>query len=291
MTEEVKQPEVGPLSHSSAKTLTACEQKYVFYKVQSAPKDPDYVKSDALAVGSAFHWILENSLHEKPKNIVESLDHCEKDVDILLPKSQRCLVHAMVLYYRRLHVKMGFKVIYVELGIKTKDTIGYIDAIMEGPDGRWWIVDLKALASFYMPTINSLFMDPQLNLYAAHASLIAKELGLDPKRFGGCRWRVVTKSKANQRELEDDVSFVKRLMASSAIKAHDIEVPIELMAPKETLARHKELYKVSKKLYKPGAKPAKNFDNCFKFNKPCEYYSRCHGHTYSEAQIAIVTEE
>lgn len=280
----------GPLSHSSAKTLLGCEQKYVNYKVKAIPHDRDYKKSDALAIGSAFHWILESTRHEKPEKISELLEKCTTDPDIGLSEDHKPLVHAMVVKYLRLHKRMGFKILEIEFDITTEEVIGYVDALMEDTEGKWWIVDLKTAKTLYLPTIPALLADPQLNLYAAHASAIAEKFNLDIEKFGGCRWRVATKPALKRKATESLAEYTMRIVKS--VKIHDIAVPIEHMCPEETLERHKILFEISKKLHKPAAKPKKNFGNCMSFFKPCEYWSNCHGgYIYSDTTLEIVTEE
>ena len=51
------------LSYSSMNTLLSCEQKFHNYKIAKLPEDPDYQKSDSLGLGSAFHQVLEKTLH------------------------------------------------------------------------------------------------------------------------------------------------------------------------------------------------------------------------------------
>lgn len=280
---EPKKKAIGPLSHSSASTLLECEQKYAYYKIDGAPNDPDYVKSDALAIGSAFHKVLEDSKHEKPESIRASLLACVEDPEVRLPESEILLCHAMVLKYLRLHKQMGFKVLAVEIGIETKEVVGYIDAIMEDLQGFWWIVDLKAKKSLSPTEIAMLKNDPQLNLYAAHAGMIAEMLNLDVKKFGGCRWRVVTKTTAKQKAGETDAAYVARL-ADDHVKAYDIPVPFDEAAAAERLQTHLELFKRTQKL--PKSKPLKNFKSCNSFFSPCQYWSRCYGKTFTEMQDA-----
>lgn len=280
---EAKKKTIGPLSHSSASTVLECEQKFAYYKIDGFPNDPDYVKSDALAIGSAFHKVLEDSKHEKPESIRASLLACTEDPDVRLPESEVLLCHAMVLKYLRLHKQMGFKVLAVEIGIETKEVVGYIDAIMEDLQGFWWIVDLKAKKSLSPTEVAMLKNDPQLNLYAAHAGMIADSLKLDAKKFGGCRWRVVTKTTAKQKNGEADAAYVARL-ADDHVKAYDIPVPFDEAAAAERLATHLELYKRTQKLAK--SKPIKNFKSCNSFFSPCQYWSRCYGKTFTEMQDA-----
>jgi len=206
-----KKPAVPPLSHSSAQTLLGCEQKYVYYKLLEEPKDADYKKSGALAIGSAFHWILENSKHEKPKSITDDLKQCSTEEDIQLSEDDYGLVQAMIIKYLRLHKKLKLKVITCEPQILTTSMNGYIDVIEEDEEGIWWITDLKTAKTFYPSKVRELAHDPQLNLYAAHRAILADTFGLDPTKFGGCRYRVTTKSSAKQQAKETYIDFVLRL--------------------------------------------------------------------------------
>lgn len=269
----------GPLSHSSAQTLMTCEQQYAYYKIDGFPHDPDYQKADSLALGSAFHKVLEDSKHEKPASIRAELEKCIDDPDIRLPADDLLLCHGMILKYLRLHKQMGFKVLAVETEIKTEWFHGFIDAVMEDHQGFWWVVDLKTYKT--LPNVAMLTRDPQLNLYAGHAAVLAETLKLDLKKFGGVRWRVVTKSAAKMQPKEDEATFVKRLVEKH-VKAYDIPVPAEVLAPEERLELHQALYKRSLKLVK--TKPVKNYASCFNYFSPCRYWSRCYGKTYTEMQ-------
>lgn len=281
-------PPSMPLSHSSASLLLDCEERYVHYKIRKTEQDPDYVKSDALAVGSAFHWILENSRHEKPKSITADLAHCAADKDIRLPEEEFALVHAMVLRYLRLHHQEmpGFKVLEVETEIKTEMFHGFIDAILEDPEGRWHILDLKTYKTLYRPGLAALPRDAQLNLYAGHAPLLAEMHNLDMKRFGGVRWRVVLKSTAKQKASESTAEFVKRLV-DKHISAFDIAVPLEKMAIDERMETHRLLWEKSKELQT--RKPLKNFKSCFSFYSACPYFSRCHSVLATDEPGVVIT--
>jgi hypothetical protein len=274
-----KKNKPGPLSHSSAQTLMTCEQRWVYYKVDGFPNDPDYEKADSLGLGSAFHKVLEDSKHEKPASIRAELEKCVLDPDVQLRKDDILLVHAMILKYLRLHKQMGFKVLAVETEVKTDSCILYVDAVMEDLQGFWWIVDLKTYKQ--LPNVAMLSRDPQLTLYASHAALIAEIYQLDLKKFGGVRWRVVTKSAAKMQPKEDEATFVKRLVEKH-VKAYDIPVPKETLDTEERLAIHTALYKRSLKLAQSA--PIRNYASCFNYYSPCQYWSRCYGKTYSEMQ-------
>ena len=280
----------GPLSHSSACTLLGCEQKYYYYKIEKVDPDPDYVKSDALSIGSAVHHILEHSKHQKPASLSAAVLDCIKDPDIGLDPQHTNLVAAMVLKYSRLnkHMEPQLKVIEVEFRLETEEFIGFVDAILQEPNGKWWICDVKTWKSLMPSKLAEAPMDPQLNLYASHAPLIAKIFNLDPELFAGCRWRVVTKTTAKQKAGETDTAYIKRL-ADKNLKAFDIAIPKDIMKSEDRKKMHKELYWKSVRLKDGDETPVRNFNNCFSFFSPCEYWSKCHGGLFSDHTPVSVT--
>lgn len=278
------------LSHSTAKNMLLCEEKFVNYKVRNLPYDKDYSKSTALSLGSAVHWILEHSLGDYPKDIMADLDHCETDPDIMLPPEERYLAQAMVIKLVRLNKKCGHRFVAVEPSIDNSWFTGKIDMIVEDGAGLWWIGDYKCLKSFRPETDGPpLFRDPQLNIYASRSDEIAKLLGLDPTKFGGTRYRVCTKSSAKRQPKETEVDIVMRLVNS--IKAYDVEIPVAGMNPSFAEVLHKKLYKRSMDLRKDPTKAVKNYNSCMNFFKPCEYWSKCHGALYSEMSMKVTVED
>jgi len=278
---------IDPLSHSSAQSLLSCEQKYYYYKIERSEVDSDYEKSTALCIGSAFHWIMEQTKHEKPESITSMFQTCSELPDIRLDEEHFCLVHAMVIKYLRLHKQMDLKLLSVELKLETKDFIGFVDAIMEDSEGKWWIVDLKTYKALTPKALPLLYKDPQMSLYAGHREAIAAKLDLDVEKFGGTRWRVVTKSTIKRRPREEDIDFTKRLVGS--VKAYDIPIPFNVEAVDERLFLHKEANKRVKQLAK-GSKPIRNYGNCLAYFTPCEYFSKCHGKNYSDIAPIDITE-
>lgn len=281
-----------PLSHSSASTLQGCEQRYVHYKVLRTPEDPDYEKSEALAIGSAVHWILEKSKHEKPASISTDLAICVRDPTIGLREEDVPLVHAMVLTYLRLRKRVPLRVLAVEVEIRTDWMLGYVDIVEEEEDGSWWITDVKTWKTLNDAQVKQLPKDPQLNLYAGHHEVVAELLGLLPEKFAGVRWRVVTKTSAKQKAGEDYLTYVKRL-ADKHLEAHDIPVPRVLLHPGERLAEHRRLWERSAVLIASGGVGAtKNYKTCFDFFSPCQFWSACHGQTFSDdIPLNITTEK
>lgn len=273
------------LSYSSASLMRGCEQRYYYYKVAKIDIDPDASKdSAAFNVGKAFHYILEESKHVKPAKMGPLLEDCVKYFN--LQENEIGLVHAMVLKYLRLRSKQNMRCVGCEYVIKSDLTVGFVDLIEEDLDtGLWWISDMKTAKTFYPTTVSRLPMDRQLNLYTNYMEQIAEAYGLDPKKFGGCRYKVTTKSSAKQRKNESYNEYVMRLV-DSYIKSYDIIVPKEKLNPKSVMAEHKRLHKRSLKL-REGAKPTQNFGYCESYFKPCEYWSNCHGKCFSDMKVDL----
>lgn len=290
---KTKKGVAGPLSNSSAKTLMTCEQKYVHYKVKHTPKDSDYVKSDALSIGSAVHYCVESNKWNKPK-LSDALKHCVEGEDIQLAHENRELVAAMALELVAHHKTTKMKVLEVEFELKTDEFIGYVDALMEDEEGEWWIVDLKTARTLDTKGLPALPRDTQLNLYAYFKDTIADMFNLDANNFGGCRWRVCTKPSLKRRieEIKEDgsvsIDYIKRLRKST--KVYDVKIPVVLLDTEGTYARHHDAFLLSKKMFKPSFKPKKNFAACMNYFKPCEYFSHCHGMEYSKIERPVVTE-
>lgn len=270
------------LSYSSANTLKGCERRYYHYKVAKTPYDSDYEEDvTSLIIGKSFHFILESTLHRKPDSIDEWLELCTENFK--LDKGDWPLVHAMIIKYLRLHKKVGLECISVEDEVSNEFLLGYIDAVMKDSKGGWWIVDLKTAATFNQFLKSRLTRDTQLSLYAAFAPDLAKKYSLDLKKFKGTRYRLTTKSKATQKAGEDRVVFTSRMV--ELIKSHDIEIPIGKMDVDSFIEKHKELWQLSlalrnpKEMYNGGDQ---NFSNCDSFFRPCPYWSKCYGKTFTE---------
>ncbi len=268
------------LSYSSASTLRGCEQKYTHYKVLNTPIDSDQSRdTKAFNLGKAFHHILEMSKHEKPEKIGALLEECVQTFGI--EEEETGLVHAMVLKYLRLRSKQNMRCIACEYIIKDPMVVGFIDLIEEDLDtGLWWISDMKTAKTFYPTTKARLPMDRQLNLYASFASQIAEEFGLDLEKFGGCRYKVTTKSTAKQRKTESYNDYVMR-MVDSYIKSYDVIVPKDKLHVEAVVKEFTENWERTMEL-RAGEEPKKNFGYCESYFKPCEYWSQCHGANFTD---------
>jgi len=274
------------LSYSSQTTLSNCEQKYYYYKVQGLEKDPDFEDSfEAFNYGKAFHYINEKTLHDFPKSKSEFeilLVFCQTKFD--LDNESKLKLKACLLVYWAMASKSGLKPVEngIEIEASNKDYIGYLDAVMSEDDGSWWIVDLKTAGMLDKGTIAQLGQDMQLNLYSYFVPLLAEKLKLDVTKFKGCRYRVTLKSRAAYGKKDTDETFVKRVMAS--IKTYDFIVDKSELDPEYFYAEFLENHKLSKKLRDSKKAPKKNFKACFNYFRPCEYWSNCHKkETYTQA--------
>ena len=280
MSEENKVEETNPLSYSSATLLKNCPQKYYYYKVAQVPKDPDYEQNEeAFNVGKAFHYVMEMNGHTED-DLDGWLDKACKAYDV---EDKKAMLNAMLLRYLQAHTKSGLEVVFSEFEIKTDDFIGYVDAIMKDPaTGLWFIVDLKTAARYSEVTTARLPYDTQLNLYAYFAPKMAEYFELDPKRFAGARYRVTTKSDLKKKVTESYADHVRRIAKN--VKSYDIVIPAELMKPDEFMQEHEDL-KFEADCFRKGLQePKRNRSYCDSYFRPCEYWSQCHGCTYSESQ-------
>lgn len=272
------------LSYSSSTLLQNCSQKYYYYKVQKAEKDKDCSDRDDshFHYGTSFHYILEMSMHEKPKKIGELLEYCVQEFG--LKEDHVPHVHASVIQYLRLRKDSGFKAVACEYAIEHKSIIGYVDLIEKRENGDFYISDLKTAASFYESKISELASNPQLNLYASFYKEIAKKFDLDVDKFQGARYLVATKSKAKQQKRESYEDFVMRLVNKNLVKCIFVTIPKELMRIEETREEIEKLHKKSLKLRKGTAKPERNYSYCSAFFRGCDYFSKCHGLEFSQFQ-------
>lgn len=261
------------LSYSSMKTLQSCETKYFHYKVANSPKDSDYEEGDFLGLGKAFHQVLETTLHKSWNESLLMKAMMEHNVDA----TEKALLSVMLEKYVQYHAKSGIQVVYCELQLGTSNYTGFIDAIAIDPKRKgWWIIDLKTAGRHDENLLPQLAKDMQLNLYAHFADQIdiavpqVKDL-----KFLGCRYRQVTKSKAGtQKGLENGV------------KVYDIEIPVEVMDIENAWIHFLDAHNRADELHK-GEAPKKNYGNCISYFQPCQYFSKCHGHLFSEGKKSI----
>lgn len=259
------------LSYSSMTTLQSCEQKYAHYKVLNSPKDSDYVESDALGLGKAFHQVLERTLHNDYNDILIIEAMTDHNVD----SSDKDLLTIMIKKYVEFRKATGIKVIKCELALATSEYNGFIDYIAVKGD-EWYIGDLKTAGRHDDTILSRLPLDPQLNLYAHFADdLYIAAPELVGKRFAGCLYSQTTKSKAGT---------IKGLEAG--VKVFEMFVPVESMNPDMIWSLFNEVHNRALELH-AGEAPRKNLSSCMAYFSPCQYFSQCHGKNFSENKHKI----
>jgi len=272
------------LSYSGSTTLLSCEQKFVYSRVQHLPEDPDAGDSYALKFGSAFHWVCEQTLHVRTPQVPELTQQAVRQYD-LEPRDYLKLAACLTRYFW-LHAASGLVVIACEIEIRDPGFyLGYVDAIMVAHDGGWWICDLKTSSQPSMTTFRKLQRDPQLNLYASYVDKICAILNLDPKKFQGCIYRTTVKPKATPKIGETVREYIERASVTSYsiyVRKTELHVPHIRDTFGRLFARAAELQK--------GAEPIRNYGACGDWNRPCEYWSRCHGELFSETLIPYMHE-
>ncbi len=261
-----KQSSLVRLSYSSMSTLQSCEQKYHHYKIANTPKDSDYVESDALGLGKAFHSVLEKNLHVDftESDVIQAMT--ENNVD----SSDKDLLTVMLNKYIEFRKASGFKVVHCELELGTNDYVGFIDFIAVRGN-KWWIGDLKTASRHDETILSRLPLDPQLNLYAYFSHGIHNAVPqIDGMEFGGCLYNQTTKSKAGT---------IKGL--ENGVKVFETIIPVTVMNPPAMFTLFSEVHDRALELHK-GEAPKKNFSSCFNYFSPCPYFSQCYGSNFSE---------
>lgn len=263
------------LSYSSACTLQACEAKYVYRKVENLPVDSDAVTDkESFRFGKGFHKIQEDTMHKrlKPSALEKKLEEIIPMFNLTFAEHGYGLFACCEAYYD-LHEKSEMEVIAVETPVKTETFEGIVDATLLDKSGYWWICDLKTSAYADVAMFKRLAFDPQLNLYAHHAYLLAEALKLDMNKFAGVRYRSVQKPRYAPFAKETYSAYSQRIMA----KCFDVGVLKADLHTEEIFKQHVNLLVKALKFDRSEATPMRNRGACYQFNTPCEYWSRCHG--------------
>lgn len=280
------------LSHSSANLMRGCEQRFFHHKGLT-PKDSDYVEDmSSLILGKVVHYVLEMGGHQriKTKDVYKHImfycaEHKVKYSELDVP-----LIVAMVLKYFKFIEKnfSDYELVVAEKEIKTPTFLGYIDAIFKNSKtGEWFICDLKTarlMAASREKYKATLANDYQLNLYSYYAKDVGSHWNLDPEKFKGAWYRVVSKPRLKRRNEgrerpEEDTDYIKRLYKK--VECLNYFVPLDLLNPDEFKTNHDELHKRGFDILNKKVEPKKNFKNCMDFFRPCPWWSKCHGDNYS----------
>lgn len=270
------------VSYSSSGLFQSCARKFYHRKIKNTPIDPDANEdTTALRVGKCFHQILEDCMHKREFYKTPILKKAFIDNDIT-DDTLKGLIMGMVKKYLILHEKQGLTVIAVEIKIGDETLIGYVDAIMVDDGGGWYIVDLKTAGRLNNSLLSRLSKDPQLNIYSFYTPQIAEMLKLDPKMFRGTRYRVTTKAQIKKNKKESLIEFVQRVF--DRVESFDIFIPVESLIPAKTHSHFMRLREKMEELSEMKEEfVPQNFGNCEAYFKPCEYWSRCYGKTFTHA--------
>ena len=259
------------LSYSSMSTLLSCEKKFWAYKVAQLPKDPDYIESDALGLGKAFHEVMERTLHQDYNDslIMEAMTNHNVD------PSEKDLLTVMLKKYTEFRKASGIKLVKCELALGTSNFTGFIDGIaVKG--NKWYILDLKTAGRHDESILSRLALDPQLNLYAHFADDIYIGVPqIKDLEFAGCLYTQIIKSKAGT-------------MAGleKGVKVFETFIPAEVMNPEEMWSLFSDVHDRAIELHQ-GAVPKKNFSSCFNYFQPCAYFSQCYGKTFTDNKTKV----
>jgi hypothetical protein len=259
------------LSYSSMSTLLSCEKKYHNYKVACVDKDPDYEESDALGLGKSFHQILERTLHQDYNDslIMEAMSDHKVD------PSEKDLLTVMLKKYVEFRKASGIKVIKCEVSLATSTFTGFIDYIaVQG--NKWYIGDLKTAGRYDESILSRLALDPQLNLYSYFAdSIHLAAPQVEDLEFAGCLYTQVIKSKAGT------ISGLEK-----GVKVFETFVPVEVMNPQDMWSIFSDVHDRAVQLHQ-GEVPKKNFNSCFNYFSPCQYWSQCYGSTFTDSKNKV----
>ncbi len=275
------------LSYSSYTTVKSCEQKYWHYKVNNTPQDIDFDDNkDSLVLGKAFHTILELTQHTS-NGLAQVIKDVQSGANI--EGDRMALVVAMVKVY--LNFKETHKVfsrltpIAIELQLTDDNFIGFIDVVFKDLDSpKWYLGDLKTTARQSETLKAKLGMDAQLHLYSSYANQVAEKLGLDLKDFSGALYIATNKTTTKRKSEEALSAYVNRL--EKVIETRIYVVPMDAEKTKWVKDDFNTFHARTNDLRK-GLVPVRNYSQCENYFTPCPYFSKCHGHNYSQATMEI----
>jgi hypothetical protein len=270
-------------SYSASNVLKSCEKQYCFKYVLGVEKDTD-IEDDAAALrfGKAFHTVCELTNHDVRKFNTSMLTKAA--FDNCLNTEDTTKVYACLKSYFDLHSKSKLECVGIELEIGDENLVGYIDAVMADRNGNFWICDLKTSGLVVDTLFARLHKDPQLNLYCAFAEQVVEKINaasnrkLDIKKLQGCAYRVVAKPRTTPKTGESFEAYAAR----AAPEAYDVYIPIDKMDPESALREIRELQTKAKAITLDNSRC--NRANCVQWQRPCDFFSQCHGATFTECK-------
>lgn len=288
MTEEKRQ--ITGLSPSSFGEFTACNRKWFLRKVAKVAIDPDASEDyAAFNFGKAFHKALEDTKHNlSDYTHAQAIAVCA-EFGVVEPEDV-AMIFAMLGKYKQLHAIDNLKVVACETIIDTPEFYGIVDAVMEDKDGVLWIVDIKTAATWQVSNLSTASSHPQLNLYAKYYDVLAYGIGRKDAPFGGIRLRTTTKSKLVKKASEKMPDYILRMMLG--IKSNDLAIRKGDLNVERISAMHLAAHaKTSTAKPCDADKFTPNYGNCMSYFRPCNYFSQCHGRTFSDTSPSLLFTE
>lgn len=276
------------LSYSSCKQLQTCSKQFYLQRIAKVDKDPDVADEQlAFLYGKCYHETLELTRHSRANFTMAIFDSVFNKyfpvvttngfTDVASDNLEtRFGVYACLQSYYTLHEKRNLELVATEIEIGDENTIGFVDAVVADSFGHWWVMDLKTSGLVQEPLFARLHTDPQLNLYASYASQLCNKCDIDLAKFAGCRYCVVVKPRLVIKKNESMEDYAKRVSP----KIYDVEIPWEILITKKTVDHYVQMQELVKNLNEDTA--TCNYDACLVYNRPCNYWSHCHGNTYTD---------
>ena len=254
------------LSQSSAAMYLSCQRKWKLY-ASKTDKDPDWRKGKALRFGAAYAECQEEFRDNWKLMTTQKIIRIAERNDLDINDAAK-LMACLRTYFA--NVKEGDVVEKVELTLDHPMLSGRIDKTILR-DGKRYIGEDKTASEINpaLPTI--LLTDPQLCVYAECQEQFEAD--------GGIIYRVVSKPKEKRKKEESWEAFTQRCKCEFL----ELVIPFESLQIKEALGRIQVIADEIDSKVKLEEFP-QNFRNCEMFGSGCEYYSRCHGKTFSEAK-------
>ncbi len=276
------------LSASSANTFNSCERKGLEYSIKKSKPDSDYIRPGYFAFGTAFHSVLEKSMHDFRRFKTSILfDACKSEW--LFWNNEGAKLMAILRSYWALIAESNLKPTHFEKWFQNDLARGKIDLILEAPSG-WYICDTKTNGQSLSPTKKTeLTNDPQMNLYGAFHDIIAESLDLDPDKWLGIVYREVEKPKQHYKLGETFEEFHARIAEKGNPKAREIIVSRDELNWDNSYANFLKTLTRAREIqteYLNGLPDSsrQDFNSCKKFGTPCEYWSKCYNCLYSSTQ-------
>lgn len=242
-----------------------CQRKYWHNRIGKTDHDVDFQQPSHLDFGLAYAE-CHRLFGESPKTMTsaEIIRVCEEHGLDINKAAQ--LMAVLRKHYATFEVG---KVIARDQWLEHNVLVGKISKLVV-IEGKTWIVEDESVYDTNMALRDTLKLDTQLCLYAACQEQFSAD---------GIIYRTVTKPKQRRKKEESWQDYTQRCECD----ALEVRFSFDEIDVKGCLDRiegiRKEIEgKESQELFVLDTK------NCLQFQSPCQYYSRCHGKTYTEAQ-------